>query len=217
MSESNTGKATPSPDEEPSRPRKKRRWLRRLLFLTGSFLGLLFLLLLLLPTIINLLPVERWASSSASDFFTGKLTIEKMKVGWTRTLRIERLVLRDPAREKGELFLEAKDIHVSRSLLQMAFSEDRLGTISIGSLNTNIVRTEDGEFNFASYIPEAPEEAKPEEPFVLDLKTLVPEMPVPISELHFLVNDLNLSYQDFATSPNLDVAFAGKQLRLDWK
>ena len=179
--------------EKKRRQPRWRRWLRRVLKAGGALLLLLILFILLLPSLITWLPVERFAANAYKKQITGNVEIEGVSLGWFSPFRIERVLLTDA--DGSDVFLDVREVEVSRSLLQMAFTKDRVGKISVGSVETNVRRGRDGVFNYTQFIPEPAEEAPPEEvkaePFELDLQKLIPEFPVPTSQFHFNVaNDL---------------------------
>lgn len=212
----------PLPDSGAPKQRPLRRWLKRLAKWGGAALGLLLLLVLLLPWLLSTLPVDRWASGFASNMVPGTIRIEGIRLAWfSGPIRIDRVLLEDETRTgPGRRFLSVEGIEISRSLRQLIFTKDRLGTVSVKAIDLDAVRAADGTFNFTAYIPPTDPNAPPEppaKPFELDLDKLIPEVPIPLPQLNIQAPQIDVKFTDLAASPTLNLGFRDGRFSTVWK
>ncbi len=125
---------------ESSKPRRRLRWL-----LGGAFCGLggLALLVLALPWIIELPPMQRLLASAASRVMApGTVRFGHLRVFWNRSTEIEDLVLRDA---QGDDIVTAPAARFSWSLWQVMVTRPRTSTLSLDRAAVDIERTASGQ------------------------------------------------------------------------
>jgi uncharacterized protein involved in outer membrane biogenesis len=80
-------------EQQPAKPKRKRRWLRILLWVVAIGLVGLVLLVALLPTIISSGPVTKRIAASASDYLDRDVSIGDLAFGWRSGLKVTDLAV----------------------------------------------------------------------------------------------------------------------------
>ncbi|MCC5875671.1 MAG: hypothetical protein JJU11_05570 [Candidatus Sumerlaeia bacterium] len=214
----------------PKGPARRPLWKRLLRGLAWAFVAL-FLLLLSLPTIISLLPIEGVISRQVSGIFPGTVEIEKISLGWWAPVAVGRVTLRDEnldADDPAARFLEIHGIALTKGIVPLVTGAARPGPLHVESITVHATRFEDGTFNFDAFIPPPGEEdpappppqpIEPGEPFVLDLAQLLPRMLLPVKNLSMdlRVNHIDVTWDDrMEGSPAPKVTIHNGTFYLGW-
>lgn len=214
----------PAPQENPPEPERKKtgvlkRWFRRIAIIAVGFITFVLLLVASLPTLISIAPIESYTSRTVSDLFEGEFEIQGLSLGWFTPFKIEKIRLYKG--EKGDDFLRLDQLEINRSLSQMAFTENRVGEISIAELYVHLKRSQNGAFNFEYFIPPTDPDAPapppdPSDPFKLDLNQLIPKFPVPIPEAAFRIGQINVRFNDQSTTVPMNAALDNGAFSIHW-
>ncbi len=165
-------------------PPRRRRWLRRTLWMAGSLVVLLVLLVLALPTLLS----TGWGLSliagQVNDRIQGKVEIGGLWLGWFTGQRIDNLRVLDPS---GKVVLDIDRIDLPNLTLLSAVRGDKdFGSIQITGRKVELVETQDGSTTLAKALasrrpsPPAPVQPGPASAFPadlhLDLKLTCPDI-----------------------------------------
>lgn len=204
-----TGETKPARQEKPL-----RRRLRKLLRLGLVLFGVLLLLVALLPTIITVLPVERWVSSAAGKRLNGTARISGFSIGWFRPISLDRIDIRDAG---GEVVFLLEDLRLRGGIWDAILSRRGVTRITVQRLELAAIRRADGTINAAELVPPSQDPPPPPEPTQpLDLRTMVPEFPVPIPSLRIDVHRFAARFTDEATTAPLTLAVEQGALQVRW-
>lgn len=211
---------TPPSAAEPGRPARSP-WRRGFHILLSLAAGLVAFLILL-PTIITVLPMERLVSSQINRRLNGTVIIGGFSVGWIRNVRLKNLaVYTGPPREENLLF-RMEGFDSGAGLLKLALSQQRVADVSLARIETIVRRDAEGVFNFATLVPESPEAApeeepeEPGEPLALELAELLPRVPIPLSSIGIRVGEIRLVYTDASLDPPADIVLHESPLAITW-
>ncbi|MDK2971987.1 MAG: hypothetical protein PWP23_1742 [Candidatus Sumerlaeota bacterium] len=177
--------------------RKPRRWRRRLLIAVGAVLLVLVLLVVLLPTILTSGFAERKVSAIAEDKLGRPVTIEGLAFGWRTPLTLEHAALPAIAGEQSRPALDVRGVRVPLTLWGVL--RDRkalpLSGIEIASIEVNVVRLEDGQWNVLKMMQALKGDAPPtpEEPEATPSGT---PSPLPIKDLSASIARIDLRVID---------------------
>lgn len=208
------------PAAEPGRPARSRwRWA---LHVVLSLAAGLVAFLILLPTIITILPLERLVSSQINQRLNGTVIIGDFSLGWIRSVRLENLIVYTGEPTEENLLLRLEEFDSGAGLVKLALSQERIANVSLGRIETIVRRDAEGIFNFAALVPEG-SEAKPVEeeeetgePLRLELAELLPRVPVPLSSIGIRVREIRVVYTDAALTPPADIALEDSRFSLTW-
>jgi hypothetical protein len=189
--------STPS---APQPPRKKRRWLRRLLWTCAVLFVLLVLLVLLAPTLICTGPGRSLALSFANDAIQGRVEVADLSLGWFSGTSVKGIKLSDP---QGRSVVEVAGIDApSITLLGLVRGNLDLGKITIAHVNATLIQNADGSTNLQQAIAmRHPSPAQPAAP------AAAPAKPMDLSalKLALALQDIKASYTQPQQAP-IDVS-----------
>jgi len=131
------------PNQQPAKPKKKRRWILKTLL---SLVILVILLVLLAPTILGLGIIrETVVGQINSSALNGKLQIKDWSFGWTSGVHLEGVELQDA---NSIHLLSVGQIDVPISLIKAATGNIDLGDVIIKDVDFNAQIDSSGQLNF---------------------------------------------------------------------
>jgi hypothetical protein len=152
---------TPENQEPASPPRRRRLWLRRVLYVVLGLFALLIILVAALPTLASLSAVKQFALDRVNSTLRGKLDARSVALGWFSPCSIEGLQVRD-ADDREVLSIER--LKLSASLWSLVTGGLDLGELRIDAPRVTLYLDENNNASisdaFAS--PEAPAEPEPQ-------------------------------------------------------
>lgn len=213
----------------PKEPAKRPLW-RRVLRATAWSALAIAILVLSLPTIISLLPIEGVISRQVSGLFSGTVEIERISMGWWAPVAVGGIVLKDDNLDSDDpavRFLEIRGISLTRGFFHLMTGTARPGPLHVESITVHATRFEDGTFNFDAFIPPPgddppappPPPTEPGEPFVLDLARLLPKITLPMAGIgvDLRVENLDITWDDrMEDSPAPQVTVRNGTFYLGW-
>lgn len=158
--------------------KRGRRWLRWLALSVLVALLLAVLFVLALPALLTSGFATKRYESIASDAVGRPVELDGLRFGWMTELKIGRIGLPATTGEHGHPAAIVEDVSVPLSLIGIIQGDWRdPGEISIRRLEANLVRREDGEWNWLALAERLATDEEPEpkvvdpdaEPFVLPL------------------------------------------------
>lgn len=138
-----------APQQQPPAPApapRKRRWLRRTLYVMGGLLILLLILLLLVPTIASMGFVRSIVVGKVNDNLNGKVQIADWSIGWTGGIKVDGIKVFD---NQNRQILEVPHVSTQLSLVNALKGKYDIGDTVIQGLDFNAIRYPDGTLNFA--------------------------------------------------------------------
>jgi uncharacterized protein involved in outer membrane biogenesis len=177
----------PSPRDEPLRP--ARRWRRRLLYGASAFLLLLIVLLVAAPS----LALNGWVEGRVASVLERRIgrpvVIEGVRIGWWTTFRIGRIELPGIEGEEGRPAVSLADVRSTFSLGRLFRGLPiRFGELEVGTVEANLIRLPDGQWNFDAIAKQlqsgaTEEEVPEEEPPELPPGEASPSFPIDFSRI----------------------------------
>ncbi len=123
-------------------PKPRRRWMRWLLLAAVGGLAGLVALVLALPWIVELPPMQRLLASLATRVLApGAVRFDHLRVFWNRSTEIDGLVLRDA---QGDDIVISPHARFSWSLRQILLSRPAVGTLTLDHAAVDIERSASG-------------------------------------------------------------------------
>ncbi|MEO8376330.1 MAG: hypothetical protein ABI579_01555, partial [Candidatus Sumerlaeota bacterium] len=199
------------------RGKKKPTRLRRILRGLALCVAAIVLLLVLAPTLITWLPVERIVESKANAILRGNLELSGLKVGWVSPLRVQKIALRESKDANAPVVFYLEDFSVEKGLIGNIFSDDRLGEVRLRVLGVDATHRPDGTINIVDALPESKKEEKPKEPFELSIQKYLPTMKLPVVSIDAAIDAIHITYRDEAiTTAPMTIKYDGKAVAL-WR
>ncbi|HEV7299173.1 MAG TPA: hypothetical protein VGN72_07390 [Tepidisphaeraceae bacterium] len=158
MTDSISRPTDPQPaNSTPVPPRKRRRWLRRLVLLVLLLVVGLVALVALGPTLASMSPVRNLVLSQANQhMLDGKIQVTDWSFGWLGKQKLSGIKVYD---DKQSLVAEVAQVTVDKSLASLIADPFNLGTIRIERPNLNVRHHPDGSLNVARVTKPKMEEA----------------------------------------------------------
>ena len=199
------------------------RWKRRLwkvARVAAIVVAALGLLVLLLPAILTILPLEGTAGRRISSMTGTETELRGFAVGWFRPMRVQELSIRLPDDPPDEPLLDMRGLHIEGGLLRLGLSSRRPVNVRVESLSVNLRQDEDGNLVLPEF-PEAPEEPDepepdPDEPLEIHFAGMIPSVPVPVGSIDLRVEDFSFRLRD-AAEPENSITWDESRLDLIWE
>lgn len=212
----------PTPSQEgasqgtsaPPTGKRKRRWLRRILWFLAVVLLLIVLLVALLPTILTSGPAEDFASEQASEILGREVKLEGLSFGWTKPLRLDRLRVGAEEGEGDYPLLDIENVSMPKSLLSLAHLPPYEAELNVGRIEANVVRDEDGVLNLEKVLQAIEERFPPK-----DVPEPEPEpgpIELPLDQIDVGIETIDLRYVDLAATRTLIAGLEDGALSARW-
>jgi hypothetical protein len=146
--EGNVPAATPPP--------RKRRWLRRTLYVLGGLLVLIIILVLLIPTIASMAWVRSIVVGKINDNLNGKVQIADWSIGWTGGIKVDGIKVFD---DQNRQILEIPRVSTQLSLVNALKGKYYIGDTVVQGLDFNVIRYPDGTLNLQKLAKSPPTSA----------------------------------------------------------
>lgn len=196
-------------DGKNKQPGKWRRRLKRSGKVLLVFLGLVVLFLIFLPLILTLLPTDRIVTHYAAPVYPGEIELKGFSIGWFDGIEIGSLELSNGKEGNEASSLVLKRFRTEKGLLSAAFSQSRVGKISLDEFSLTVQRGREGELFLPANLPPATENDPVEEstgnPLVLELKSLLPKIELPLDSLWVELKKFHVGYIDHALAEEVHV------------
>ena len=140
------GGTDPTPDGDPDRKPRGRRWKWLL-----AGIVLLGLVVWLLPAIVANTPLLGWVVNWAAADLNGTVTVEEASLGWFSKPTIVGIAARD---ENDRPLVEIPRLSGSRSLVEMLRDTSNLGSIRVQNPKISVLIDEQGSTNFEKALAE---------------------------------------------------------------
>ncbi len=209
--ESEAGEVSPGESSSPPPPKRwpKKRILRWLSGILAVGFVLLFLLILLAPTIATSGFMERRVSKIASEMLKREVNVTGIAAGWRTPFILETVRISGLEDEANHPPFSLENVEVPLTLFSLIFPPYDLTGIQVEKLHMNVVRTANGEINvlriLENFAPEAPDETPPATPtpapaeveFQLPAPSAPPSFAIPITAFSFELKEMAVLWYDF--------------------
>ncbi len=201
-------------------PARWKRRLWRVARVAAIVLAALDVLILLLPAILTILPLEGTAGRRISAMTGTETELRGFAVGWFRPMRVRELSIRLPDDPPDEPLLQLHGLRVEGGLLRLGLSSRRPVAVTAQSIAVNLRRDEDGNLVLPDF-PEPPEEPDepepdPDESIDIHFATMLPHLHLPIGSIGVHVEDIAFRLRD-AAEPENSITWDESRLDVIWE
>jgi len=155
------GQPDASAPKAKSAPRRKRSWLRRVLYVIVALIVLLIIIVLLIPTIASTAWVRSIVVNKVNANLNGHVEIASWSLGWFSPLEVSGIKVFD---DQNRQVLQIPHVVSHPSFISAIFGKYDIGETTIDGLDFNAIRYADGTLNLAKLAKSQPASASSSSP-----------------------------------------------------